>query len=66
MTVIKLKREGLHRVLKGSEGMTFPVDNFTRSLRGPVAHVRDYRFSREFKPFQVWSIPPDGYEVVGG
>jgi hypothetical protein len=52
---------GVDRVLDGALGMTFVVDRFTDGQAGKVAHVRDYRH----RPFQIWSIPADGYEIVG-
>lgn len=68
VVMVRLKEAGLKRVLNGRAGMTFVVDSFTETLdeRGKVAHVRDYRgkdaaLGREF---QIWSIGPDGYEMV--
>jgi hypothetical protein len=61
-------REGLSRVLEGTVGMTFVVDHFTDTVdnRGQIAHVRDYRYSGGplDRPFQIWSIGPEGYERV--
>jgi hypothetical protein len=37
--------------------MTFIVDHFTRGIRGPIAHLRDYRYPNKWCPFQIWSIP---------
>lgn len=62
--VVVLKKEGLARVLNGKEGMTFVVNRFTVGLRGPVAHVRDYRYPGDHFPWQVWSLGADEYEVV--
>jgi hypothetical protein len=67
--VVMVNREGAERVLNGSPGMTFLVDSFTRSGDGVtwVAHVRDYRGQYKgfnSKPYQVWSVPQRGYEVV--
>lgn len=69
MRVIKLKKDGLHRVLNGTEGMTFIVDKFTDTVddRGQVAHVRDYRYGPQNQnpiPFQIWSIGSEGYEEI--
>lgn len=64
MLIAKLKREGLERVLDGRVGMTFPVDSFTPGVRGPVAHVRDYRYFGSHYPYQTWSIGADGYELL--
>lgn len=63
--VIKLTEKGLHRVLNGEVGMTFIVDCFTEALseKGQVAHVRDYR-DPENREYVIWSIGPDGYEIV--
>lgn len=65
--VVRLKKEGLDRVLNGTVGMTFIVDRFTDTVddRGWMAHVRDYRYGRGTdSPYQVWSIGPDGYEEI--
>jgi hypothetical protein len=32
--------------------MTFIVDHFTRGIRGPIAHLRDYRY-----PQRLVSVP---------
>jgi hypothetical protein len=66
-SVVIVNKAGIDRVLRGEPGMTFVVDEFTNGVLGPVAHVRDYRFppsQLKAKPFQIWSIPFDGYEVV--
>jgi hypothetical protein len=60
--MIKLtSARGVARVGEGALGMTFVVDGFTDGQAGKVAHVRDYRR----RPFQIWSIPADSYEIVG-
>jgi hypothetical protein len=61
-TVVKLTNT--RRVLGGTVGMTFIVDKFSDSPHGPVAHVRDYRYHGGHRPFQVWSVPADDYEVI--
>jgi hypothetical protein len=67
--MIKLTSDrGVERVLDGALGMTFVVDHFTEGQSGNVAHVRDYRHigMHSLTPsFQMWSIPADGYEIVG-
>jgi hypothetical protein len=55
---------GVARVLGGELGMTFVIDNVTPGRAGPVAHVRDYRNARQRRPFQIWSLPADGYHVL--
>ena len=62
--VIKLLPEGIARVLSGAAGMTFVVDSFTPGQQGQVAHVRDYRYPGAHYPWQIWSIPRPGYEVI--
>lgn len=67
MKVAKINAQGVARVLDGKPGMTFVVDCFTDGLRGPVAHVRDYRYPgprNNGEPFQIWSIAADGYELI--
>lgn len=67
MHIAKLKQEGLARVLDGRVGMTFIVDKFTDGVAGKVAHVRDYRWPPETnmgRPFVIWSIAADGYELI--
>lgn len=68
MTVVKLTEEGVQRVLQGRAGMTFLVDKFTPSSQADgreVAHVRDYRFSKDnVRGFQIWSLGPRDYTVV--
>lgn len=64
--VVRIKGpEGARRVLDGKDGMTFIVDCFTKRINSAdlIAHVRDYRFDNG-KGYQIWSIGPDGYEVV--
>lgn len=61
--VVKINQEGCFRVLEGRPGMTFIVDHFTGSTQ-QVAAVRDYRFPDGHKPFQIWSIGSNGYEMV--
>lgn len=63
MIVIKLLRQGLHR-LPGEIGMTFIVDSFSPGAAGDVAHVRDYRYPQDGRPYCIWSIPADGYEII--
>lgn len=63
--VARLTRDGLGRVLNGKIGMTFIVDKFTDTTGGKkVAHVRDYRYPGDHYPFQIWSIGPEGYEIL--
>jgi hypothetical protein len=62
MVFIKLFGPGVHRVIRGEEGMIFPVDKFSNGLMGDVAHIRDYRFDGTLG-YVIWSIPADGYEV---
>ncbi|MER9652499.1 hypothetical protein NKJ26_03140 [Mesorhizobium sp. M0152] len=65
MIVVKLNASGLHRVLDGKIGMTFIVDAFTESLSGGnIAHVRDYRYPQEGRPWQIWNIGPEGYDIL--
>lgn len=61
--VVKINAAGLPRVVDSVVGMTFIVDSFSDTVddRGKVAHVRDYRCGY---PYQIWSIGPEGYEVV--
>lgn len=63
-TAVQINETGCDRVLDGKPGMVFIVDAFTNGARGPIAHVRDYRYANDSKPFQIWSIGADGYEVV--
>jgi hypothetical protein len=67
--MIKLTSDrGVARVLDGALGMTFVVESFTDGEAGKVAHVRDYRHAWTHhlgRAFQIWSIPADGYEIVG-
>lgn len=64
MTIVKINEHGAGRVLRGEPGMTFVVDSFTVTGRGNIAHVRDYRFVTKGRDFQIWSIGPEGYEIV--
>lgn len=66
MQVIKLLEKGLPRVLDGEVGMTFVVEATTKRIAGDgiVAHVRDYRYHNGQNDYQIWSIGPEGYEVV--
>lgn len=68
MKIIKLTKAGVGRVLESVEGMTFIVDSETVRTNGSgsVVHVRDYRYSINplDRPFQIWSIGPEGYEIV--
>lgn len=64
-TVARLTEDGVHRVLNGVTGMTFIVDKFTPGgSLGQVAHVRDYRYPGDHRPFQIWSIAAPGYELL--
>lgn len=64
--VVNLTPSGAVRVLNGSAGMTFVVDSLTLSGDGKsrVAHVRDYRYPNDFKPYQVWSLSEGDYVEV--
>jgi hypothetical protein len=63
--VVRLLERGLSRVLDGYVGMTFTVDNFTPGVAGPVAHVRDHRYTGSGgQPYQIWSLAADDYEVI--
>lgn len=65
MTVVRLLEAGLPRILSATVGMTFIVDKFTIGNDGRfIAHIRDYRHSQEHRGFQVWSIGPEGYEII--
>lgn len=66
MRIVKLKQEGLARVLDGIIGMTFIVDRFIDTVdnRGKVAHVRDYRYAGDYNIYSIWSIGPEGYEEI--
>lgn len=66
MTVIRLLSKGLDRVMDGQIGMTFIVDSFTDKVdnSGQVAHVRDYRYGRTIRDYQIWSIGPEGYKII--
>jgi hypothetical protein len=66
LCVVKLTEAGRARVLDGVAGMTFIVDSFTHGQRGPVAHVRDYRYPGDHYPYQIWSIGVIGYEIIAG
>lgn len=63
-TVVRLNQRGVNRVLNGSQGMTFIVDNFTPGLQGEVAHVRDYRYPGDHRPFQIWSLAAPDYDII--
>lgn len=65
MTIIKINKNALSRVMDGKAGMTFIVDSFTDTIdkRGKMAHVRDYRYNI-LTAFQIWSIRPDAYEII--
>lgn len=65
MVVIKLLKAGCSRVTIPQIGQTFIVDSFTDSPNGKIAHVRDYRYGLMMdRPYQIWSIGPDGYEII--
>lgn len=66
MLIARLTKDGLDRVLNGVEGMTFIVDEITSYNGRRTAHVRDYRFKNEIlgREFQIWSIGPEGYQLV--
>ncbi|QNN99776.1 hypothetical protein P67b_00017 [Ruegeria phage Tedan] len=67
MTVVKLTRGGVSRVMNGEEGMTFLVHEFTDSITDgklSVAHIRDYRYAVQPLGFQIWSLPAHAFEVI--
>lgn len=64
--VIVLTAEGFPRVLEPRIGLTFIVDSVTKGLHGPVAHVRDYRYSSSTNAYCIWSIPSYGYVLLEG
>jgi hypothetical protein len=55
-----------HRVLSGAKGMTFIVDRRTRDASNnlTVAHVRDYRYPGDSRPYQIWTLSKQDYEVI--
>lgn len=64
-TVVRLNQKGLRRVRNAAVGLTFIVDNFTPDqFGGRVAHIRDYRYPGDHFPWQIWSIPADGYDII--
>lgn len=67
MIAVNLKRSGLPRVLNGQVGQTFIVDVFSDTIdnRGRMAHVRDYRYASNQYEYQIWSLGPNDYEIVG-
>lgn len=64
MQIAKINSEGVDRVLRGEVGMTFPVDHFTDSPNGRIAHVRDYRYAGGGHGFQIWSVAARGYDLI--
>jgi hypothetical protein len=64
LIIARLTKYPQWRVLNGEVGMTFIVDHFTRGIRGPIAHLRDYRYPNKWCPFRIWSVPVDCYQVV--
>lgn len=64
---VRLTALGVSRVLDGAVGMEFPVDKFTVGSMGPVAHVKDTRRENRSlgRPFAIWSLGFDDYELVG-
>lgn len=67
--IARLTKDGIDRVLSGEEGMTFIVDKITENGLRRIAHVRDYRFPRmvngeHHADYQIWSIGPEGYQLV--
>lgn len=69
MMIAKLTEGGLDRVLDGKVGMTFIVDSITENGLRRIARVRDYRYPRiingkRHTDYQIWSIGPDGYQLV--
>lgn len=66
MTVVKINEIGARRVLNGKAGMSFVVQAFTEATDGrAIAHVKDYRYAcGSGRSYQIWSIGPDGYEVI--
>lgn len=65
LTVAKINEKGLWRAGNSAVGMTFIVDKFTPDqYGGHVAHVRDYRYPGDHFPYQIWSIPADGYDII--
>lgn len=66
MTIVKINKKALDRVMDGIVGMTFIVDKFTDTInnRRQIAHVRDYRYNNNGCDYQIWSIGPDSYEII--
>lgn len=63
--IARLTPAGVERVLDGAAGMTFIVDAITDGHGGRrIAYVRDYRFKGDYREFQIWSIGPEGYQLV--
>ncbi len=58
---------GAARVLNGKIGQTFVVDKFTERFKTNelIAAVRDYRYPGTHREFQIWSIAPGDYEIIG-
>lgn len=67
--IARLTDKGCDRVLNGAPGMTFIVDKITENGLRRIAHVRDYRYPRTVNgehhaDYQIWSIGPEGYQLV--
>lgn len=66
ISIVRINKGGVSRVLAGAEGMVFEVDKFTVSgdNLGHCAHVRDYRYPGDNYPYQIWSLGRHDYEHV--
>jgi hypothetical protein len=65
--IARLTEKGTSRVLNGAAGMTFIVDEITEGVGcRRIAHVRDYRYANKDlgREFQIWSLGPEGYQLV--
>lgn len=64
---VRLSAEGArYRVLEGKAGMVFEVDATSFGLSGLVVHVRDHRYTNGGKPYQIWSLGAQDYELIDG
>lgn len=65
--IIRINEKGATLVRSGMAGMIFEVANATDGFSGKIAHVLDLRYPRNdaVGGYQSWSIPRDGYEVIG-
>jgi hypothetical protein len=62
---VRLTADGARfRVLNGKAGMVFEVDKTSFGLSGLVVHVRDHRFTNGGKPYQIWSLGAEDYELI--